>query len=384
MFAEKTIAKKKKKILYAGLFTLPDRDAAANRVQGITKILNECGYDVCMIGLSDSPIESGVRIEYKYQATPKTARDWIKLQFDCSLIMDSLKEDDSIFAVILYNYPSFSFNRIRRQCKKKGVLLIGDCTEWYHSSKDERFHILKNLETAKRMYIDNIKMDGLIVISKYLNNYYCKKQRTVQIPPVFDYNLLRCSTTTESRIKNSSKRVFIFAGTITKQKEDITRIINAAISLSKKRNDFILKIVGVKIEDYLLSNSIEKLPGNICFLGRLSHEMCITELKEADFQIFIRDSNRVNNAGFSTKFAESFSCGIPVITTNTSNLAEYLIDGETGFWVQDNIEEIMDKACSLSNKEIERMKEEVLKCDGFNFNTYISLLDKWLKDLEKD
>ena len=39
-------------IIYAGMFELPDEDAAAHRVHGISKILIELGYKIVFIGFS--------------------------------------------------------------------------------------------------------------------------------------------------------------------------------------------------------------------------------------------------------------------------------------------------------------------------------------------
>ncbi len=370
----------KNRIVYTGLFHLPDRDAAANRVRGISKILLDCEYKITFVGLSDENIQSQDNIDYVVAPTPQNAKDWIHLQFNCNEVLNVINNDDTILAVILYNYPSFLFSKIRKLCKKKGIKIIADCTEWYHSSSKERFALIKNLETSKRMYLDNKRVDGLIVISKYLQSYY-KEKNTILIPPIFDYSELRKSG--NGKTADIDKRVFVFAGSITSQKEGIKEIVESFSELSKNRDDVLLKIIGVSKEDYIKNNGNNDNLNNIHFFGRMPHDVCISEIKNSDFQIFVRQSNRVNNAGFSTKFSESYACGIPVITTKTSNLDDYLIDGYNGYWITNNINEVIQKAISITDEQLEEMKKRVSACDAFSYSKYTLLLQKWLTEVTK-
>lgn len=46
----------------------------------------------------------------------------------------------------------------------------------------------------------------------------------------------------------------------------------------------------------------------------------------------IREKTRKTMAGFPTKVVESMSLGTPVITTDASDLADYIKHGENEFW----------------------------------------------------
>lgn len=371
-----------KKIIYAGLFELPNEDAAAHRVQGISKILIRLGFSVIFVGLSKSPMKSDWVGDVKYYADPlpKTPKEWLRIHTKCDLLQNAILNETEIEAVILYNYPSFSFSKIRSLTKRKKIKLFADCTEWYHSTKKEKLWWVKNLDSYKRMRVDNRHVDGLIVISSFLENFYLKKH-PLKIPPIFDYSLLRKS----SIQKKTNKRVFIFSGTITSQKEGIDELLISAKSLSNKRNDFLVKVLGISYEQALqkyhsLAESL--VSKNIVeFFGRVSYDKSIEELKTSDFQVFIRKNTRVNKAGFSTKFAESFACGIPVITTKTSNLSDYLVDGINGFWADDNLEDVMNKACDLTDEEIDSMKRAVAECGCFEFSHYINVFKEWIEKI---
>ncbi len=74
--------------------------------------------------------------------------------------------------------------------------------------------------------------------------------------------------------------------------------------------------------------------------GRIPHNEALDLLKKSDYSIFLRDTNLVTTAGFPTKFVEALSCGIPVLTNRNSNLADYLIEGKNGFWIDTSSEDL--------------------------------------------
>ena len=100
---------------------------------------------------------------------------------------------------------------------------------------------------------------------------------------------------------------------------------------------------------------------NVIFFGRVSQDLIPAYYKKADFMVFFREPNRKNMAGFPTKFAESITAGIPVITNSTSDLPKYIVNGQTGFMIDgysfDDIMKIMkEKILRLDRDAIEKMK----------------------------
>ena len=81
-------------------------------------------------------------------------------------------------------------------------------------------------------------------------------------------------------------------------------------------------------------------------------------------------------AGFPTKFSESISCGVPVITTKTSDLCNYLQEGINGFWLEEDIEESISKIFKTKNiQELKEMKKNV-DTKIFDFKNYIKEFKK--------
>lgn len=367
-----------KTIFYAGLFDLPDEDAAAHRVNGIGKILNNLGYYVVYIGFSDRPealsiYNTGVS-EYVGGKKPKNKKMWLRMQISAEQVEKQLMTHDNVEALILYNYPSAAFEKVRRICRKRKIKLYIDCTEWHHSGKGSKLSFIKNVDTFKRMHFDNMRSDGLIVISSFLDDYYRKKQ-TILIPPVFDYEIMRRGI---DEAKTNEVRTFVFTGTVSEQKESVMEIVEAADSIAKRGLSISLKIFGVTLDEFMRNGTAQKPNSCVEFYGRVPHERCLEEIKKADFQIFIRKRSRVNMAGFPTKFAESFSCGTPVITTDTSDLYRYLIDGVTGFFVEGDLEPVMEKAIKLTPEQMIEMKKNVQNVMDFDFKNHIDHMAEFL------
>lgn len=367
-----------KTIIYAGLFDLPDGDAAAHRVNGIGRILINLGYHIIYIGFSDQPerlFSYNTEVsEYIGDRKPKNRKMWLRMQISAEQVEKQLMGHDNVEAVILYNYPSLAFEKVRRICRKRKIKLFCDCTEWHHSGRESKLSFIKNVDTFKRMHFDNIRSDGLIVISSFLDNYY-RKKRTILIPPVFDYGVMRHGI---DDVNTNEVRTFVFTGTVSSQKETVMEIVEAADTIAKRGLRISLKIFGVTLDEYMQNGNAKKPDSCVEFYGRVPHDRCLDEIKKADFQIFTRKRSRVNMAGFPTKFAESFSCGTPVITTNTSDLNQYLIDGVTGFFVDGNLESVMEKAIKLTPEQMIEMKKNVRNVLDFDFKNYIDHMAEFL------
>ena len=81
-------------------------------------------------------------------------------------------------------------------------------------------------------------------------------------------------------------------------------------------------------------------------------------------------------AGFPTKFSESISCGVPVITTQTSDLSDYLQDGITGFWLEKDIEKSVNKIFKTKDiQNLKRMKKNI-NSNQFYYKNYVEKFEQ--------
>ena len=105
-------------------------------------------------------------------------------------------------------------------------------------------------------------------------------------------------------------------------------------------------------------------------------------VSNADYTILIRENNRMTMAGFPTKVSESISCGTPVITTKTSDIDNYLPEGEGAYYIEiENIEESVEKIERLFRlNPSERAKQKAVCRDitVFEISSYIEPMERFL------
>jgi glycosyltransferase involved in cell wall biosynthesis len=111
-------------------------------------------------------------------------------------------------------------------------------------------------------------------------------------------------------------------------------LLKAAAKLSKKRNDFKIWIVGSKGElDNELKNIVKKfnLSEHVEFFGKVSDERLVELYSQAMVVVHL-----VKEAPFGLIVTESMSCGTPVISWTPGGPEEIIIDGKSGFLINEN------------------------------------------------
>lgn len=374
-------------VLYIGGFSLPDKNAAAHRVISNSKIISELGHNVILVG-QDVGICERKKVETTIpnlimfnEPYPNNMSSWFKYIFGVKKLKQLIIKNN-IECLILYNYPTFSILRMLPFLRKRGIKVIADCTEWYGTPDGNVVKkIIKNLDTSLRMRYLNFKIDGVITISSFLTNYY-RKTKTIEIPPLVD--LFDEKYKSLDRTVDRDKINFIYAG----QMGNKDKIIDALYSFSRQRDrgkhNFVFNVVGIEREDFVkMHNPSFSFDEFVKFYGRRTHKEVLDMVAHSDFVLFFRDNNRVNNAGFPTKFVEAMSCGTPVITNSTSNISDYLKDGENGFIIKEfsEIESTIEKAISMNKETIIDMKKKCLKESRFHYMEYKEMMREFLNEI---
>jgi len=348
-----------KNILYIGGFELPDKNAAAQRVVANGKLLRSLGHNVKFLGVSKdkyfSNLDESHNKYYDFDTWsinyPKTTKEWIKYVTEIKkieLLIETHKLKPDI--IIIYNFPAISCGKLIKFCRENNIKLIADITEWYGHNVNSILGLIKFIDSELRMRYYHKKLDGLICISKFLYDYYKNSVKNlIQLPPLVDLSDEKWKV-----------EVIVYAGS-PGGKDKINLLIDALLQIENISEILEFRIIGITKEDFLLrynytDNQIESLSKFSVFLGRLPHTVVIKEVTNADFSAFLRENNKTNNAGFPTKFVESISCGTPVITNKTSNVEDYLIEGENGFWLELNANKSITKMLLniIPNSEIFR------------------------------
>ena len=372
-------------ILYVGGFELPDRNAAANRVISNGKIFSQLGYRVAYLGMAaEGDHFEGVRTaewqpDVYEEAHPCGTTEWVTHLFSTQNVETVMKHYEDLRMIVVYNVPFVTLKRIKRLCKKASVRVVYDCTEW---SADTEGSLPKRLfkkwdERYVRTKIGRVS-DGLIVISRCMEQQYAPHtERLLRLPPLVDLNDPMWHQTTD---QHEGQFEFCFAGGLDGNKESLDRIVEAFCRLEDARAR--LRSIGVTAEAFYryYPQAPTASDDRIMFMGRLSHKDTIRYVLGCDCYIFVRMADRRNTAGFPTKFAESFSCGVPIITTDVSDVSAYVQQGNRGEILTSTEVDVIYQAMQRRLQKTDLVSEKALD-HTFHYETYLTQTSQWLKDM---
>lgn len=360
-------------VVYVGGFILPDKNAAAQRVIGIAKILREIGYKVSFLSETKSN-DTKLKQEYfGFESYSYKSSGGIKKLFDIQYIIDYVLNNQQVVAIIAYNFPALALLNLTKFCRKKGIFCFGDITEWYGTKgKSFLYKIIKGIDTCIRMRVANKKLDGCIVISKYLEKYYKRFLPIIKLPPLVDKAESKWNVGCDEAHDDIR---FVYAGSPSAEKERLDVIVEA-IKYLLKEHEVKLYIIGITEKEYEKIYKSKCDSKKVIFLGKVVHLEAVRYVSKCDYSIFVRDRNRVTQAGFPTKFVESISCGVPVITNDNSCVKDYLINGKNGILINDK--NILQELVKII---IEKRRIEV-QSDLFDYRNYINDMANFLGRIE--
>ena len=381
---------------------MPNYDAAAARVMNIARALRTLGHEVSFISwggilCEDDKCDDGLyRVDgFQYRVTNELPLPGMSVleRFRCKLQRGKvtkrlLKEwPERIDVIITYNNSLCRW--LMSFCEKQGIKLINDITEWY--AYDE----LKPtdwLGYAYDMYCRQKRVKNKIVISSFLNRFY-KNTHNIVVPATCDASEKKWHDNlsyANAFVKAFEGVTLIYAGNPAK-KDLVHNVINAVHRLASEGGKIRLLILGITREAYLsryASQLLDKdMHENIVFLGRVPQDVIPSFYHQADFMALLREQTRKSNAGFPTKFSESFTSGTPVIANLTSDLGVYLKDEETGFVVQEPSEEavyfiLKEKVLRMSRTEILGLKQNVKEAaKKLDYHAYVEPLREFMANL---
>lgn len=366
-------------ILYVGGFELPDKNAAAHRVLNNAKIFREIGYNVVFCGVNrnitadDDCKEVIAGFDSMPAPYPASSKQWIKQMLDSKhyLKMFSLYKDIRI--VVCYNLHAVPLAKLLHFCKRRGIKLVADCTEWYENNPSlNPIKLIKCIDTFLCMRIFQKKCDGMIAISSYLADYYKRSvKHIVVVPPLVDLEDKKYIFDCEK--PQNEITTLVYSGSPSTSKEALDELVKCLNNITD--SNFKLKIVGIDYEQFCSMYNVLPDREKIEFMGRVSHKTALQTVRESDYAIIIRPKTRVTTAGFPTKFAEAISVGTAVIANGTSDLAKYFANGKNGHLVAlENLQKDLQKI--LSSNIIPQTENGI-----FDYRKYKDTFEIFFRDL---
>jgi glycosyltransferase involved in cell wall biosynthesis len=388
-------------VLYVGGFGLPDRTASALRALGNATVLRLAGYQVLIAG--------------KFPEIPDPRSQPLMVEgFDCHDIRQPLPwlprvdyttspaniralahhvGGERIAAIMAYNYPGFGLHRLIRLGRELGVPVINESTEWYG------WEGLRVLTNVRRILESRWRNNALVErAGNFVSATEWSRKRHPQVnalvlpfalDPAWDCWQADINDTW-CRGADAVRLAYSGSPGIGMKKDRLPLIVDALDRLSPDGAGFRFAVVGIAAQEYLRSMPqhaalLERHADSIRFLGRMPHRDAVGVLKAADFSIFVRERNRVSEVGFPTKYAEAATCGIPVLTNRTSDIADYLVDGENGILLPDcspaAIQQGLSRALAMPRDALDRMRARASEETSFAPEAWVPRMQDFMRAL---
>jgi len=363
-------------IVYFGLIDYERENAMCQHVAGRRALINAIGYHPVIIGV-DSCVPAGkfkkVDDDLYLINNPRTPKERIAECFPSNVFEKILKEIgvDRVKSLIMADYRLMPMARTFAFCQRNNINYIVDIMDRF-TCGTSLVSWIKAIDSELRMKIFYPRITRRIYICSSYSRLLGESDKTAVIPGV----AVETNKSEEEKEK-IGKVSLVFLGVPGRhcEKEKIDWVIQN-IYERRLSDRFIVYLGGVSKDEFVNNNKVlyKYLTGNIVFLGRLKHSDCIKLLKKSDISLVIRANTKLANYGFSTKIGEAFSCGIPVLATDTSDNAKYIDNEKNGFVVDcsyDSIGEILEKIASMPYRKIEAMKEHILRNNPLYYRNFI-------------
>jgi glycosyltransferase involved in cell wall biosynthesis len=334
---------KKLNVLFVLKQPYPNGMACTKRVHLYAKGLAELGNKVFIV--IPRSTESGVAknneifgvfegINYRYTSTT-TLRPNSFLKRRISDLLSPLRaailvlksKPDIIFLVSPFLYHLLLFKIVSLISSAKLVKEKNEVPFMYNDS----------INGIQKYYlrIVNSMLDGVVIITNELNNYYKNtiKSNTVSciIPILVDFK-----NNAPSKTPGLRSNKLVYTGAMLQRKDGILTIIEAFKYALQKFPDLELQITGEveKSNDYKVVHSkiIElNLENKVVFTGFLSEKELNELLSRADILLLAKPLNRQNKYNFPTKVGEYLSSGTPIVISDVGETVNYLQDMHSAF-----------------------------------------------------
>ena len=333
-------------IAYVGPFHYPDGGAAARRVLGMAESFSLAGFDVVVASgagdsadAADTLVPQGPGISYcllperMAEHWPRPLRRFRYAWMGARTVEWLASRPTPPAAVVLYSGYTPYLQRLLPWCRRNRVRLLFDAVEWYepeHATGYLTSPYQWNIEWAMRRLLP--RTDGVIAISKYLADYYRGRGVPVTIVPPTTSAIAAGDWQPNATLR------LCYAGSPGSHKDDLGTVLQAVALLADEGAAVRLDVAGpepVHVAALLGLDACAGIPW-LHAHGMLPQAAVGRLVGKADFTVLVREDRRQSNAGFSTKFVESFASGAPVIANLTSDLGQHLRDAQTGLVSESN------------------------------------------------
>lgn len=390
-----------KVVFFIAHMELPDINALAHRVLANCIALKESGYTPVLIGYSKSTgFSSDIKDTYFkvhgfdcYKLPyPISNFDWFKDTLAYKKMTNLISEylNQGVHSIVCNDIGVTNFWGLMKFAKKHNIHMVSDAHDWFdkfsgniirrtYKKYDQEIYVkvlkpkIKNVITITNFlydyYTDNYNCNCIVVPSLS----YSEDKRFDNLPEYSYDGTLRYVYSGNPGYKASKDRIDWCVKAFSKYAPAHARFDIFGISLEKFINQF------PELEKYALDEKIT-------FHGFCDNTTCLNAIAKADFSVFARLISQPTLAGFPTKFSECLTMGVPTVTTPTSDLKDYIVNGENGFISDeanyDSFEKIFAESCKVTEEQIVNMHMNCKNDKRLDCMSYVKIFKDYFDNLK--
>jgi len=390
-----------KVIFYIAHIELPDINALAHRVLANCIALREAGYKPVLIGYSKDKNTSKDIRETHFKVNgfdcfnvpyPISNMDWVKDTVTYKKFTDLISDyfSEGVHSIVCCSIGVTNFYGLMRFAKKQGIHMVSDTEDWFdYFAGNIIRRTYKRLDEEIYVKVLKPKIKNVITISSFLYNYYTDAHNCncIIVPSL--------TVSTDKRFQNLPEYVndgvlrYVYSGNpgYKGSKDRIDWCVKAFAKFAPSHAKF--DIFGISLDGF-----IEQFPEyesaardeKITFHGFCDNKTCLEAIARADFSVFARLISQPTLAGFPTKFSECMAMGVPSVTTPTSDLKDYIINGVNGFVSEDatydSFEKVFAESCKVTEEQITEIHKKCKKDKRLDCMSYVKILGDYFDNMK--
>lgn len=398
----KSINKKNGKIIfYIAHIELPDINALAHRVLANCIALREAGYRPILIGYSkDKTTSTDIKkthfvvngFDCYNLPYPISNMDWAKDAVAYKKLNNFISEflPEGVHSIVCCSIGSTNFYGLMRFAKKHGIHMVSDTEDWFDEFAGNIIRrTYKKLDEEVYVKVLKPRIKNVITISKFLYNYYTKEHgcNCIVVPSLTVSTDKRFQNLPEYKCDGTLKYVYSGNPGFKGSKDRVDWCVCAFAKKAPAHATF--DIFGITKEDFTRlypESSYAANDSRITFHGFSDNMTCLRAIAQSDFSIFARMISQPTLAGFPTKFAECLAIGVPSVTTPTSDLKDYIVNGKNGFISDEATYESFEKTFEMSSRvtqdEIMEIHNNCKMDNRLDYASYIKPLGEYFDNLK--
>lgn len=229
------------------------------------------------------------------------------------------------------------------------------------------------------------RFSGLIVISSALKRYVSALAPTMPVhvmPPIAEIPVSQQTVKVQPGL-------FTYAGSLSEPKDGVISLVRAFATVHGQHPEARLRIFGHGSDSQRAALEAEVTSLGLTDVVKVSapiaRDPLLQAMRESDVLVHCRPNSQQAEFGFPTKLAEYLSCGRPVATTITSDIARFLRDRESAFLVKPNDPQAFAQAMLAPLED--RVLSEAVGANGrdvfdqhFRAGAVVARLGTWISE----